>query len=107
MFFPIGGIEKVCRVAGKALNELALQYGGQATIFAMYGKPDDGDRNNYFPQLIYTPFNAARVRFVRKAIAKGCRSNVGNIESYQPAVSGLLNKIIQAIGKAGIGGTWH
>ena len=43
VFSATGGIEKVCRIAGKALYELGLQFSVQVKIFSMYGKPDDAD----------------------------------------------------------------
>jgi phosphatidyl-myo-inositol dimannoside synthase len=76
VFSATGGIERVCRIAGKALYELGLQYGGLVNVFAMYGKHNDGDANKYFPQLVFTPFNADRIRYVRKAMAEGRRSKV-------------------------------
>ena len=76
IFSATGGIEKVCRIAGKALYELGLQYGGSVNVFAMYGNSKDDAGNNYFPQPVFSGFRHNKIRYVRKAIAEGRRSNV-------------------------------
>src|SRR4026208_226021 len=90
--FSAGGIEKVCRILGKALYELGLQYGGKISVFALHGKPGDADRNNYFPQLLFTPFRSGRIRFVRKAIAEGRRSRVVLLSHINLLVAGYFIK---------------
>jgi len=95
IFSATGGIERVCRIAGKALYELGLQYGGMVHIFAMHGKRDEGDPNHYFPQLIYSPFNSGRIRFVRKAIAEGRRSKVVLMSHINLMVVGYLIKLFR------------
>lgn len=95
VFSATGGIEKVCRIAGKALFELGLQYGGQVKVFAMYGKRGDGDWNYYFPQLVFTPFNTQRIRFVGKAIREGRKSKVVLLSHINLLVVGYLIKLFR------------
>ena len=95
IFSAAGGIEKVCRIVGKALYELGLQYGGLAKVFALHGEPGDADGNNYFPQLLFTPFKNGRVRFVRKAVSEGCRSKVVLLSHINLLVVGYLIKLFR------------
>jgi len=74
--FATGGIEKVCRVAGKALYELGLQKGELVKIFSMYGAPHRADGNKYFPQLIFRGFTHRRIRFVLDSIREGRKSKI-------------------------------
>lgn len=76
VFSATGGIEKVCRVAGKALYELGLQFGGQVKIYSMHGPRGKADGNKYFPQLIFTGFGRKRIRFVLKSVNSGRKSRV-------------------------------
>ena len=57
IFSATGGIEQVCRVAGKALYELGLQYGGSVKILSMHCSKDAADGNRYFPQTVFNGFN--------------------------------------------------
>ncbi len=85
----------MCRIAGKALYELGLQYGGLVNVFAMYGKADDGDRNTYFPQLVFTPFDGDRIRFVRKAFSEGRQSKVVLMSHINLLVVGYFIKFFR------------
>lgn len=95
VFSATGGIERVCRIAGKALYELGLQYGGQLNVYAMYGKADDGDRNTYFPQLVFTPFDGDKVRFVRKAFSEGRKAKVVLMSHINLLVVGYFIKFFR------------
>lgn len=72
IFSATGGIEKVCKVAGKALNEL---YPENLTIFSMYDKQKDVDKK-YFPALVFTGFNAQKIKGVYSSIKNGIRSKI-------------------------------
>ena len=76
VFSATGGIEKVCRVAGKSLNELGLQYGGLVKIHSMHGPKGKADGNKYFPQLLFTGFGGRRIRYVFRSFMAGRRSEV-------------------------------
>ena len=95
IFSATGGIERVCRIAGKALYELGLQYGGTVKVFSMYGRPDNADRNNYFPQLLFTGFNGDKIRYVRRAISEGRRSKVVLMSHINLLVVGYFIKFFR------------
>ena len=68
-FSATGGIEKVCRVAGKALHELALENNTELAIYSMHDKPQN--KQNYFPSRIFKGFNAKKKAFVLRALNEG------------------------------------
>jgi len=90
--FATGGIEKVCRVAGKALYELGLQKGELIKIFSMYGAPHRADGNKYFPQLIFRGFTHKRIRFVLDSIREGRKSKIVLLSHINLLLVGYLIK---------------
>ena len=95
VFSATGGIEKVCRLVGKALYELGLQYGGITEVYSMYGKPDSADGNKYFPQLLFKGFSDNKIGFVLKSIAAGRRSDVVIMSHINLLVVGYLVKFFK------------
>lgn len=93
VFSATGGIEKVCRVAGKALYELGLQYGGILDIFSMYGKTDNAAGNKYFPQLVFRGFNARKISFVFKSVMAGRRHDFVIMSHVNLLLVGFLVKL--------------
>lgn len=75
VFAATGGIEKVCRVAGKALYEMSITRSVSCQVYSMYDRQKDADENKYFPAEIFRGFGTAKVRFILSAIAKGKKSN--------------------------------
>ncbi|MEO5648071.1 MAG: glycosyltransferase family 4 protein [Chitinophagaceae bacterium] len=66
VFSATGGIEKVSRIAGKALNELYAD----VDIYSMHDKQDDANEK-YFPLNHFKAFNASKVQFVTSSVAAG------------------------------------
>ena len=93
VFSATGGIEKVCRVAGKALYELGLQYGGLVKVYSMYGPADKADRNKYFPQFLFSGYRKHRFRFVFRSIREGGRSRVVILSHINLLLVGYLVKV--------------
>ena len=92
VFSATGGIEKVCRVAGKALYETGLQYGATVKIFSMYGPGGIADGNKYFPQLLFKSFNQHKISFVLKSLLHGCKSNIVLLSHINLLLVGWLIK---------------
>ena len=69
-FSATGGIEKVCRVAGKALHEIMQEENGEAFVYSMYDKKTTAT-NPYFPDGIFRGFESKKIDFVLSAIKKG------------------------------------
>jgi len=95
IFSATGGIEKVCRVAGKALCELGLQYGGTVKIFSMYGEKGTADMNPYFPQTKYTGFGNNKVSFVAGSVMAGLRKDIVLLSHVNLLIPGVLIKIFK------------
>ena len=95
IFSVTGGIEKVCKLAGKALYELGMQYGGLIKIHSMYGPKGKADGNKYFPQLIFTGFSGHRINCVLKSIREGRRSRVVLLSHINLLIIGYLIKLIK------------
>lgn len=71
VFSATGGIEKVCRVAGKALYEHGLQHCKRVSIYSMHGPKDAALNNPYFPAELFTGFGGAKMKFVKDAVFAG------------------------------------
>lgn len=69
-FSATGGIEKVCRAAGKALHEIAVEHGGELAVYSMHDSPGSTDQN-YFPSSIFRGFGSNRLKFTASSVAKG------------------------------------
>ena len=95
IFSATGGIEKVCRVVGKALCELKLQYSGSVKIFSLYGHPNSVDGNVYFPQTKYTCFRNKRFAFVSGSLFAGCKSDIVLLSHVNLLIPGILIKLFK------------
>lgn len=76
IFSATGGIEKVCRIAGKALYENSVLKAERLMIWSMHDKNGAVDDNSYFPSELYRCYGAKKAWFVRDAILQGARSKV-------------------------------
>ena len=94
IFSATGGIEKVCRIAGKALNEINLQGGGRTKIFCMHDRQKDVAGNTYFPDELFTGFGAAKIKFVRKAVAEGRKTDIVMLSHINLLLVGWLIKLL-------------
>jgi len=71
LFSATGGIEKVGRLAGKALYENSVQQGrGQLAIWSLHDQTGDAT-SRYFPARIVRAFSNHRLRFVLELLLKG------------------------------------
>lgn len=75
VFSETGGIEKVSRVAGKALLELAGKKGFGFTVFSAYDQTTDVQAR-YFDPAVFNGFGGWKIRFVLRAIQKGRLASV-------------------------------
>jgi len=76
VFSATGGIEKVCRLAGKALYELSGEsYIQWIKVFSLYDEPANIN-TTYFPETIFSGFAKKRIRFLYAAIHKGIDSQI-------------------------------
>lgn len=73
-FSITGGIEKVSKLAGKALYELSRESGNSFRVCSMYDDPGDVDEK-YIPGENFTGFGIRRFTFTRKCVWKGMKND--------------------------------
>lgn len=71
VFSATGGIEKVCRVAGKALYEYGVEYNHSVRILSMYDERSSAFNNLYFPTEIFLGFGINKPGFIFDAARQG------------------------------------
>lgn len=76
VFSSTGGIEKVCRIAGKAMYENCICFNRRLKIFSMHDKLATSADNLYFPMDIFRGFNAYKINFMWHAVKQGRKSKV-------------------------------
>ena len=75
VFSVTGGIEKVCRVFGRALFELCSEENVPLQVNCMYDAEGDAT-DKYFPSNIFHGFNGKKIEFVLKSVQQGKNSTV-------------------------------
>ncbi len=75
-FSSTGGIEKVCRIAGKAMYENCIRLNKRMKIFSMHDSFASSDDNAYFPMEIFNGFNAHKINFMWHTVKHGRKSKV-------------------------------
>lgn len=75
VFSETGGIEKVSRVAGKALYELSGEKGFDLRVWAAYDKTADLNAD-YFPKPVFKGFGGQKAQFAFDAVKNGRSATV-------------------------------
>ncbi len=68
VFQATGGIEKVCRIVGKALYEDSVLNKKKLQILSMYDDTNQADGNLYFPSEIFRGYGKNKLQFVLSSI---------------------------------------
>lgn len=92
-FSSTGGIEKVCRVAGKALHEIAEERVERFRLFSVYDRSQDL-LSKYLPSSAFFAFGGNRLRFVKKAITAGRGSHTVVLSHIHLLPVGFLIKLL-------------
>ncbi len=95
IFSSTGGIERVCRIAGKAMYENCTRYNQRLKIYSMHDSQVSAMDNLYFPTEIFTGFNVNKWRFMRKALIQGRTSKVIILSHVNLLLVGWLIKKIK------------
>src|SRR5664279_3697408 len=74
-FSATGGIEKVCRIMGKALYEDSIQNEGVVEICSMYDRQRDAFGNPYFPSENFRGFAIGKLFFIKEMIQEGFKND--------------------------------
>ena len=94
VFSATGGVEKVCKVAGRALQLLMEEKAiRKVAIFSMYD--DAKDINElYFPATIFRGFGMRKLKFISAAIKEGKDSRVVILSHINLLMVGYLVKLL-------------
>lgn len=94
VFSATGGIEKVARAAGKAIQEFQSDQpgGGELKILSMYDEPGDLDQK-YFRASVFKGFGKNKFRFVSSALRHGISSKLVVLSHVNLLIPGFLIKI--------------
>jgi glycosyltransferase involved in cell wall biosynthesis len=76
VFSSTGGIEKVCRIAGKAMYENCNRFNKRLKIYSMHDDQASSADNVYFPMEIFTGYHAQKFNFMWHAVKQGRYSKV-------------------------------
>lgn len=71
-FSATGGIEKVCRVAAKALHEIVGEGAGDLSVYSLYDADETDEA--YLPAACFKGFARQRAKFIWRAVWEGRRS---------------------------------
>lgn len=92
IFSDTGGIEKVCRIVGKALYESEET---NLRIFSMYDNSMVADLR-YFPVSVFKGFNAQRIKFIYSSIKEGIKNDVVILSHINLLPVGYLIKLFSS-----------
>jgi glycosyltransferase involved in cell wall biosynthesis len=76
IFSATGGIEKVCRIFGKALFEMTFSGNCCFEIYSSHDTTNQSNDNAYFPSDSFLGFGNNRFEFLNAAFLKGVKSDV-------------------------------
>ena len=75
-FSATGGIEKVCRILGKALYEESIEKEDLLQVGSMYDKQQDAFNNPYFPAENFRGYGIDKFRFIKEMVLEGFKSDL-------------------------------
>jgi len=76
VFSATGGIEKVCRVAGKVFYEWSLVNNTKVHVHSMYDQQHDADKNQYFASEIFKGFGMAKINFILSTVKAASKYDI-------------------------------
>ncbi len=76
IFSATGGIEKVCRIFGKALFENTFSGNCSLEIYSSHDSSNQAEDNVYFTSDFFSGFENKRLTFLNAAFCKGLKSDV-------------------------------
>ena len=92
-FSSTGGIEKVCRIAGKALHEIMLERAYHFELYSMYDAEHDLI-DKYIPPSVFRAFAGNRLKFIKDAISNGRRCDTIVLGHINLLLVGFLIKLL-------------
>ncbi len=92
IFSATGGIEKVCRIMGKALYEDSIENDGLVQICSMYDRQADAFDNEYFPAENFTGYGINKMLFIKEMVQAGAKADVVILSHVNLLLIGWLIK---------------
>ena len=92
VFSATGGIEKVCKVAGKTLTDISEEKGIDFSVFSMYDRTADVDEK-YIPRQSFKGFELNKLQFVVQSVINGCKKEIVILSHINLLVVGFFIKI--------------
>ncbi|MCP9751949.1 glycosyltransferase family 4 protein [Ferruginibacter sp. HRS2-29] len=74
-FSATGGIEKVCRILGKALYENSIENHQPFEMSSMYDNSSDAEGNLYFPAENFNGYGVKKLNFIAAMVKKGVKAD--------------------------------
>ncbi|MBX2940057.1 MAG: glycosyltransferase family 4 protein [Ferruginibacter sp.] len=94
VFSATGGIEKVCRIAGKALHEYAIEHHTTISVLSMHDEQKHAYGNPYFPNEMFIGYGVNKAGFILDAIRRGRKANVVILSHINLLVVGRAIKML-------------
>src|ERR1700757_1523643 len=95
IFSATGGIEKVNRIAGKALYEIETESSKKDfKLYSMHDSNEDNIANKYFCNSAFEGFSKQRYKFIYKSIVTGRKSDVVVLSHINLLLVGFLIKLV-------------
>jgi len=91
-FSITGGIEKVSKVAGKALDELCAEAGNELEVCSMYDEQQHIDQK-YIAEKNFTGFGIHRIKFTLECVLKGTKKSTVILSHVNLLPVGYLIKL--------------
>ena len=93
IFSATGGIERMCRILGKALQEISVEQGGSLAVFSMYDDADVLYSNPYFGNTEFKGYTKNKIKFFLASIWRGLKTDVLVLSHVNLAIIGWLVKL--------------
>lgn len=94
VFSATGGIEKVCRIAGKALHEFGIENQYTLRVLSMHDDQKHAYGNLYFPNEEFVGYGVNKAGFIIDAIRRGRKAKVVILSHINLLVVGKLIKML-------------
>jgi phosphatidylinositol alpha-1,6-mannosyltransferase len=94
IFSATGGIERMCRILGKAIHDISVKQGGSLAVLSMYDDTDLLYSNPYFGDTEFKGYTKNKIKFFLASIRRGFKTDVVVLSHVNLAIIGWLIKLI-------------
>jgi phosphatidyl-myo-inositol dimannoside synthase len=94
VFSATGGIEKVCKIASLALNQLVASAAGTLQVFSMYDDSIEAD-SKYLPANMFRGYQQKKINFILGAVKEGLSSDIVMVSHINLISVGYIIKLLR------------